>query len=65
MEVAANEFLKGQTIIDKTKPADKKQFKKRLSESADAIAKWIEHSLSNEGKVKGFKRGVLQCSAIL
>lgn len=59
LERFAKELMKGQTKIEKEGRIDKVLLKKRLSESADAIAKWIEQGIDNGGKINGFKRGVI------
>ena len=33
--------------------------KKQLTKSAKAMAKWIERGIDDDGKIKGFKRGVV------
>ena len=59
LERFAKELMKGQTKIEKEGKIDKVLLKKRLSESADAIAKWIKEGIDNGGKINGFKRGVI------
>ncbi|MBU0561823.1 MAG: hypothetical protein KKD86_17550 [Bacteroidetes bacterium] len=59
IEAYAKEFMKGQFKIDREKPIDKSLLQKRLTESADAIAKWLELGFEDSGKVKGFKRGLI------
>ncbi len=59
LERFAKELMKGQTKIEKEGKIDKVLLKKRLSESADAIAKWIKQGIDNGGKINGFKRGVI------
>jgi uncharacterized damage-inducible protein DinB len=55
----AKELLKGQSRIDPESKVDKALLKKRLIESADAMAKWIEKGVDEGSKIKGFKRGVI------
>ena len=59
LERFAKEWLKGQKKIDKQGRIDKTVLKRRLSESADALANWIEQVIEDDGKMKGFKRGVI------
>ncbi|MGB5893321.1 MAG: hypothetical protein WBG58_04025 [Ignavibacteriaceae bacterium] len=57
--------MKGQSRIDPNGKVDKALLKKQLTLSAAAMAKWIERGINDDGKIKGFKRGVVsQCSDI-
>jgi len=55
----AHELLGGQIKITKKEKINKSLLKKRLSESADAVAKWFEKVIDDDGTIKGFKRGVV------
>lgn len=55
----ARDLLAGQRRIDPKGKVDKKLLKKELTLSADAMAKWFEIGIGNNGKIKGFKRGVI------
>jgi len=55
----AKDLMKAQSRIDPEGKMTKTLLKKRLKESADAMAKWIEKGIDNGGKIKGFKRGVI------
>jgi len=55
----AKELLRGQTKINVGNRVDKTMLKKRLSESADAMAAWIEQGVNQGGRIKGFKRGAI------
>jgi uncharacterized damage-inducible protein DinB len=59
LEVSGKDLLKGQKKIDAKGKVDRALLKRRLSESADGIAKLIEQGLANEGKLKGFRPGVI------
>ena len=59
LEVSAKDLLKGQTSIDTDGKVAKALLKKRLAESANAIATLIERGVETGGVVKGFKRGVV------
>ncbi len=58
-EKYAEDLLKGQSRIDPNGKVDKALLNKRLTQSADAMAKWIEKGIKDDGKIKGFKRGVV------
>jgi uncharacterized damage-inducible protein DinB len=58
-EKYAEDLLKGQSRIDPNAKVDKALLNKRLTQSADAMAKWIEKGIKDDGKIKGFKRGVV------
>ena len=55
----AKELLKGESRMDPEGKVTKILLKKRLKESADAMAKWIEIGIDDGGKIKGFTRGVI------
>ena len=52
-------MLKGQSRIDPNGKVDKALLKKQLTHSAAAMAKWIERGVNDDGKIRGFKRGVV------
>ena len=58
LEVCAPAIFKTQTTIDKEAAIDKALLKKRLTESAGAIAEWMQTS-DDEGKLKGYKKGLI------
>jgi len=58
-ERQAKEFLAGQTKIDVKEPVTGDLLAQRLTESADAMAGWIEQAVEGDGTVKGFKGGVV------
>jgi uncharacterized damage-inducible protein DinB len=58
LQVCAPAVFKTQTKIDKEEPADKTLLKKGLTESANAIARWME-TADDEGKLKGYKKGII------
>ncbi len=55
----AKELMNEQGRIDPEGKVTKALLKKRLKESAIAMAVWIEKGIDNGGKIKGFKRGVV------
>ena len=55
LKAAAPELLKGLTKIEKEQAGDKKHLRKSLLESGVAIEKLLEQSVTNGGRVKGFK----------
>ena len=59
LEVSAKELLREQTKLDLKAALGRALLKTRLSESAEAVAKWIEQGLENGGVIKGFKKGVI------
>ena len=59
LERFAKEWMIGQTRIDREGRIDMALLKKRLCESADAIAGWMEQGIDAGGKIKGFKTGVI------
>jgi len=59
IENYAKDLVKDQTRIDKEKKVTRDLLKKCLNESADAMAEFIGSGIDNEGKIKGFKRGVI------
>ena len=58
-EKYAKDLLKGQSRIDPNGKVDKELLKKQLTLSAGALAQWIEKGINDNGKIKGFKRGVV------
>ncbi len=58
-EKYAKDLLKGQSRINPNDNVDNALLKKQLIQSADAMAKWIERGVNDDGKIKGFKRGVV------
>jgi uncharacterized damage-inducible protein DinB len=59
LEVCAKDLLKGQTKIDTAGEVGKALLKKRLTESGEAIGKLIAQGVINDGKIKGYKRGIV------
>ncbi len=58
LEVCAPAIFNTQTKIDKEGKIDKALLKKRLAESAEAIAQWMG-TADDEGKLKGYKKGII------
>lgn len=58
-EKFAKELMNEQYRIDPEGKVTKALLKKRLKESANAMAIWIEKGIDDGGKIKGFKRGVI------
>ncbi len=58
-EKYATDLMKGQSRIDPNGKVDKKLLKKQLTLSSAAMAKWIEVGINDNGRIKGFKRGVI------
>lgn len=58
LEICAPDIFKKHKKVDKTKSLDKKILKKAFDESAKSIEELISRS-GADGKVKGFKRGVV------
>ena len=58
-EKFAKDLLKGPSRIDTNGKVDKALLREQLSHSATAMAKWIERGIDDDGKIKGFKRGVV------
>ena len=54
LERFAREFSTGQIKMDAAEKTDKELLRKRLTESADAIAQWFEKGTGKDGKIKGF-----------
>ena len=59
IEVAAKDIFKKYKLLDKDAPYDKKLLRKSFEESSKAVEELIERSWSEEGKVKGFKKGLI------
>ena len=59
LERRGRDLLKGQTKIDKDGNVDRTLLKRRLTESADAVAKIVERGVDSGGTAKGFARGVI------
>ncbi len=59
LERYAPDFMQGQCKIEKKNEVDTALLSKRLSESGDAFGAWIAQVVENDGKPKGFKRGVI------
>ena len=55
----AKDLLIGQSRIEPNGDVDKVLLKKQLTQSAAAMAKWIERGINDDGKIIGFKRGVV------
>ncbi len=58
-EKFVKELMNEQYRIDPEGKVTKALLKKRLKESANAMAIWIEKGTDDGGKIKGFKRGVI------
>lgn len=58
LEKYGQEYLPALSRIDIDSPVTKSILKKNLIDSADVYVKWIEQAV-NDGKIKGFKRGVI------
>ncbi|MCP4580402.1 MAG: hypothetical protein GY839_02200 [candidate division Zixibacteria bacterium] len=55
----AKEFMRGQTEINRDGKISKALLLMRFKESAEAFGGFIEKGINNNGKVKGFRRGVV------
>ena len=59
LDVCAKDLQKGLETFGKDAEPTKPELKKALTASADAIAKLIQRGAEADGKIKGFKRGVV------
>lgn len=59
IEKAAKNLLENQTQIDPKSDITRKLLLKRLNESSKGITQILKLGIENDGKVKGFKRGVI------
>jgi len=59
LERFAKDLMKDQTKIKTETKITRIMLKKRLNESADALAEFIEGGVNDAGNIKGFKRGVI------
>lgn len=59
LETTASDIFSKYCTLNKEMSFDKKALIKALDESAAGIAELLSNSWDNEGKVKGFKKGVL------
>lgn len=59
LEACAKDIYTGLSKLDKDMPYDKKQLLNALKDSETAVAQLLERSWDQEGKVKGFKKGVI------
>jgi uncharacterized damage-inducible protein DinB len=65
IENAANDIFKKYSLIDKETKYDKKALRKSFEESAKAVEELITKSWDDDGKVKGFKKGLIPFIAYL
>ena len=59
LEVCAKDIFLKYTVLNKDIPVDKKVLIKALEESAEGISLLLSRSWDDDGKVKGFKKGVI------
>ena len=59
LEVSAKDIFDKYTKLDKEKAFDRKRLRKAFEESGKAIEELIDKSWENDGKVKGFKKGLI------
>lgn len=59
LEICAKDLLKGQNKIEKEEKLSRSLLKKRLTESTSALDAIIKRSLAADGKIKGYKKGVV------
>lgn len=59
LEICAKDIFEKYKVLDKDASPDKKALRKALHESAAGIAELLAKSWDNDGKVKGFKKGVI------
>lgn len=59
LDVCANDLCKSTSKLDKDMAYDKNGLLNALAESEKAISQLVERSMTQEGKVKGFKKGIL------
>jgi uncharacterized damage-inducible protein DinB len=59
LEVSAKDIFDKYTKLDKEKAFDRKGLRKAFEESGKAIEELIDKSWENDGKVKGFKKGLI------
>ncbi|MGQ0739564.1 MAG: DinB family protein [Bacteroidota bacterium] len=59
LEVCAKDIFKKYKPLDKEAPFDRKALKKALEDSASGIEELLLRSWKDNGKVKGFRKGVL------
>jgi len=63
LEVSAKDIFDKYTKLDKEKAFDRRGLRKAFEESGKAIEELIDKSWENDGKVKGFKKGLIQMIA--
>ena len=59
LEICAKDIFLKYTVLNKDIPVDKKVLIKALEESAEGISLLLSRSWDDDGKVKGFKKGVI------
>ena len=59
LEVVAKDIFSKYKALDKEAKYDKKVLRKALEDSAKGIEEFINISWDNDGKVKGFKKGLI------
>jgi uncharacterized damage-inducible protein DinB len=59
LERYAKKLMESQVEINKAKLVDKELLKQRLVQSANAYALWFSQGYDDNGKMKGFKRGII------
>jgi uncharacterized damage-inducible protein DinB len=65
LKVCANDLLKEQSKIDTSGRIDRAFLKKRLAASGEAISKLIAQRLASDGKIKGYKGGIVRMMVYL
>jgi len=63
LEVSAKDIFDKYTKLDKEKAFDRRGLRKAFEESGKAIEELIDKSWENDGKVKGFKKGLIHMIA--
>ncbi len=59
LEVVAKDIFSKNKALDKGAKYDKKTLRKAIEDSAKAIEQFIDRSWDEDGKVKGFKKGLI------
>jgi uncharacterized damage-inducible protein DinB len=65
LETAAKDIFQKYSVLDKEAPYNRKLLRKAFEESGTAIADLIDRSWEDNGKVKGFKNGLIPFIAYL
>ena len=59
LEICSKEIFRKYKVLDKNSKPEKKMIKKSLEDSAKGIEELLSKSWDSDGKVKGFKKGVI------